>query len=374
MPLSAALFRLFALAAVLATAAALPEPRLVGWLPSLDASLRPLGSAEAPVPWLNDTSFFPFITARGTQLLQGSAPLYLVGANLWHGAWLAAPSGRGSDRQRLEADLDALLAAGVTHVRVLGSSEGPESEPWRVVPAMQPRPGVFDSCLLDGFDFLLFSLGKRRMRATVVLGNEWPWSGGFAQYVRWADAADTADVSLDASDASTADLSSASWLHSGNQQLPFPGPGEASWPEWQALTAAFYTNERARAMWDRQVTFLLTRISRYTGVAAVQDPTVLAWELANEPRAGLPGEWKGSRPGFDAWLRTAAAHIKRLAPRQLVASGMEGDTGSPSLGQAAAADAGCGGRGRAHRACLAAEFRVAPNGRRGERASRDGGV
>lgn len=33
----------------------------------------------------------------------------------------------------------------------------------------------------------MYALGQRQIRATVVLGNEWPWSGGFAQLVKWAE-------------------------------------------------------------------------------------------------------------------------------------------------------------------------------------------
>jgi hypothetical protein len=123
----------------------------------------------------------------------------LKGANLWHGMHLGAAGTPGSDRSRLTRDLDALARAGVTHVRILGASEGPDTEPWRVTPSLQPCPGVYNakvrgssldatlnSCItvvmrsrsmlfslrraraqvLDGFDFLVYQLGKRRLRAT----------------------------------------------------------------------------------------------------------------------------------------------------------------------------------------------------------------
>jgi mannan endo-1,4-beta-mannosidase len=58
---------------------------------------------------------------------------------------LGAASGPGSDRTRLLNDLDALAKLGVTHVRILGASEGPDSEPWRVTPSLQPCSGVYNS-------------------------------------------------------------------------------------------------------------------------------------------------------------------------------------------------------------------------------------
>ena len=76
----------------------------------------------------------------------------------------------------------------------MAASEGPDREPWnphvptpwRVVPAMQPAPCVYNRAVIAGLDFLLVELARRDMTAVLVLGNMWPWSGGFAQYVSWA--------------------------------------------------------------------------------------------------------------------------------------------------------------------------------------------
>ena len=57
-----------------------------------------------------------------------SSAFYFLGANLWQGMNLGA-LGSSGDRGRLTRDLDALVAAGVTQLRVLGASEGPDSEP-----------------------------------------------------------------------------------------------------------------------------------------------------------------------------------------------------------------------------------------------------
>jgi mannan endo-1,4-beta-mannosidase len=47
-------------------------------------------------------------------------------------------------------------------------------------------PGVYDDNLFEGLDFLLSEMAKRDMKAVVVLSNYWTWSGGFAQYLKWA--------------------------------------------------------------------------------------------------------------------------------------------------------------------------------------------
>ena len=320
-----------ALAAVLVchalACAAAAEPRIVGTLPPLPDSWTSDGFT-APVPWADD-AIFPFIATRGTQLVtSGGFAVYHVGANCWQCGHVATV-----DKARLESDLDALHDAGVTFVRILGPSEGPNNEPWRVIPAMQPCPGVYDSAVLDGFHYVLYQLGKRRMRATVVLGNEWPWSGGHAQYVRWSErnVTEGSESACSSDDARKPDLGSEEWRSHGYQRLRYPGPGKHSWSDWQATAGQFYTNTRAQQLWRSTVRFVLTQRNRYTGLAPVDDPTVAIWQLANEPR-GKDG-WNADVRPFVEWLASAAAFIHELAPRQLVSSGMEGDTAAVSVAQ-----------------------------------------
>ena len=54
---------------------------------------------------------------------------------------------------------------------IMAASEGPNSESWRIVPALQTAPGVYDEDLLDGLDFLLAEMGKRDMQAVLCLNN-----------------------------------------------------------------------------------------------------------------------------------------------------------------------------------------------------------
>ena len=93
----------------------------------------------------NDTSF-SFVRVSGSRFTSDplGAPYYFLGANYWAGMSLGS-AGAGGDRARLRADLDALKAAGVTQLRVLGAAEGPDSEPWRIAPSLTPCPGVYNA-------------------------------------------------------------------------------------------------------------------------------------------------------------------------------------------------------------------------------------
>lgn len=105
-----------------------------------------------------------------------------IGANYWYGANLGS-TGPGGDRKRLLRELDELAEMGVTNLRVMASSEGPNTEPYRIVPAMQYEPGKYDKQVLDGLDFLLHEMAKRDMKAVMCLSNFWAWSGGKSSLV-----------------------------------------------------------------------------------------------------------------------------------------------------------------------------------------------
>ena len=57
----------------------------------------------------------------------------------------------------------------------------------RVGPPLQPGKGKFDEKVIESLDVLLYEMGKRKMKAVLYLSNNWEWSGGFLQYLRWND-------------------------------------------------------------------------------------------------------------------------------------------------------------------------------------------
>src|SRR5262249_26218163 len=66
------------------------------------------------------------------------------------------------------------------------------------------------------------------------------------------------------------------------------------------------------------------RVNSYTGVKYSDDPTIMAWELANEPRGGSNVE------AFNRWLRSSSDLIKQLDSNHLVTTGSEGETPWPA--------------------------------------------
>eukprot|EP00899_Mesostigma_viride_P020908 jgi/Mesvir1/28819/Mv18804-RA.1 len=295
---------------------------------------------------------FNGIKRAGCQLvLPNGDPFYFVGANFWYGMNLGSSNGaRGGDRKRLLRELDAMKAAGVRVLRVLASSEGPADAPQhqRLFPTLLLSSQLkYDPELLQGLDFLLKEMRKRGMYAVMVLNNMWWWSGGWAQYVHWAESerrqslpgsaqgaagggggttpGDTSCSHRDASGACVpgggADASSNA-LGAG-EAIPYPGVGGASWADFEEYSMRFLSDSVAQEIFRAHVRFLLTRTNSFTQLAYNQDKTILAWELANEPRGPSKAPWL-----LDSWIQDTSQLLRQLT-RQLVTTGSEGDTPWP---------------------------------------------
>ena len=239
-----------------------------------------------------------FINVVEKQFFQNGKPYYFLGTNFWYGMNLGS-RGSGGDRDRLLRELDHLNKIGVKNLRVMGSSEGPDTEPWRIRPALQVVPGDYNEEVLDGLDFLLAEMGKRDMVAIMCMNNFWPWSGGMAQYVSWQD----------------------------DSEIPYPPIcGEGDWQTYQEYTASFYSNENAVTDFFNHLRFTVLRENPYTGTLYRDDPTIMAWQLGNEPR-GI-----NNREDFTQWIENTAKYIKSMDSNHLVTIGSEGATAHPSSG------------------------------------------
>ena len=237
---------------------------------------------QAPTPTQTNNPAPPsnFVTASNDKFMLDGHPYYFVGANFWQGMNLGV-DGSSGDRSRLVEELDRLRSMGVTNLRVMASSEGPNTEPYRMVPALMTSPGVYDEKVLDGLDFFITEMGKRGMKAVMVLNNYWQWSGGMAQYVSW---------------------------HEGT---PIPYPGD--WSVFMAYSAKFYDCLECQAWYRDHIKMIINHTNPYSKLKYRDDPTIFAWELANEPR----------RYPY-SWIDETAAFIKSLDPNHLVTTGSEG--------------------------------------------------
>lgn len=239
-----------------------------------------------------------FIQVRGTHFYKNSKPYYFAGTNLWYGCYLGSP-GETGDRKRLNLELDKLKSLNINNLRVLAASE--ESAIKRSLkPAIQESLGVYNEDLLEGLDYLLNEMRKRKMYAVVFLNNYWEWTGGMGQYNAWVN---------------------------GEKALD-PGDFSKKWQEFNDYVSSFYRNEEANKYFRKFLKTIITRKNKFNGLYYYQDPTVMAWELANEPRPGNGEEADKYVDYYYNWINRTAEYIHNLDPNHLVTTGNEGLWGS----------------------------------------------
>ena len=96
----------------------------------------------------------------------------------------------------------------------------------------------------------------------------------------------------------------------------------SSWQRWFNLESAedFYTNEECKKTYKEYISYILNRVNTYTNIAYKDDPTVMTWEVMNEPR----DQKDKSGATVTKWVEEMSAYIKSIAPKQLCAVGDEG--------------------------------------------------
>jgi mannan endo-1,4-beta-mannosidase len=136
---------------------------------------------------------------------------------------------------------------------------------------------------LAHLDYVLKAARDAGIRLIIPLTNNWRDFGGMDQYVRW---------------------------RGGN------------------FHDDFYTDPVIRGWYKDWISHLLNRVNTLTGVAYKDDPTVMAWELGNEPRCGGSGVYPRSpnctAATLTAWADEISRHIKSVDAKHLVGSGDEG--------------------------------------------------
>ncbi|MCX6168238.1 MAG: cellulase family glycosylhydrolase [Ignavibacteriales bacterium] len=239
-----------------------------------------------------------FINVNDTHFILNGKPYFFVGTNLWYGCYLGSP-GKTGNRERLIRELNNLQSTGIMNLRVCAASE--ESLMGRSIkPAIQISPNNYDEELLEGLDFLLFEMHKRDMKAVLFLNNYWQWTGGMAQYNAWF----------------------------GDGKVPDPDDPNVGYGKFMDYSAEFYLNDKAKECFRNYLRMIITRVNKFNGIAYRDNPTIMAWQLANEPRPGRDLSIIKSAEIYYKWIDETAQYIHSLDPNHLVTTGNEGLAGS----------------------------------------------
>ncbi len=136
---------------------------------------------------------------------------------------------------------------------------------------------------LKNLDYAVYQAGQQGMKLVLTLTNNWTPGGGMDQYVRWAG---------------------------------------------DSYHDQFYTDPKIRTWYEAWVNHLLNHVNAYTGKAYKDDPAIMTWELANEPRCQGTGDYPTSSScntgTLTNWINNESAYIKTIDHHHLVAVGDEG--------------------------------------------------
>lgn len=240
-----------------------------------------------------------FVRVRDSRFELGSRPYFSVGTNLWYGCYLSDPR-MDKGRKRMIRELNRLQEIGVSNIRLLAGSET------SLLAGSIPRgvtraPGEYDEDLLAGLDFCLAEMAQRNMRAILFLSNYWQWSGGFAQYVNWV-------------------------THEAIPDPDKPEQAKGDWSGFMKFSARLYAIPAANQLYLNYITDLLQRRNTVNGRIYRDDPAIMTWELANEPRPGADAR-TADVPLFCQWVDATARYIHAHDPHHLVCTGSEGLNG-----------------------------------------------
>jgi mannan endo-1,4-beta-mannosidase len=178
-------------------------------------------------------------------------------------------------REVVDEIVTSMAAMGMTVLRTWAFNEAQDKE----TKLQGPLPRMFIEENFRMLDYTLDRLAAGGMRAILALTNYWPAYGGMRQYVAWNGGGTRAE--------------------------------------------AVYQHDSAQRDYRRFVETLVTRVNTCNGREYRVDPTILAWQVANEPRNERAS--RGETSALTRWVNETASFLKRtLGVAQLVSVGMEG--------------------------------------------------
>ncbi|OVA04199.1 Glycoside hydrolase [Macleaya cordata] len=146
--------------------------------------------------------------------------------------------------------------------------------------ALQISPGVYDELVFQALDFVISEARKYGIRLILSLVNNFNDYGGKPQYTQWGR---NAGVQITSDD-------------------------------------DFYTNPVVKEYYRNHVKRVLRRLNTVTNIAYKDDPTIMAWELINEPRCRT--DYSGRT--VQGWVQEMATYTKSIDNKHLLEIGMEG--------------------------------------------------
>ncbi|KAJ3212554.1 hypothetical protein HDU82_000493 [Entophlyctis luteolus] len=224
-----------------------------------------------------------FVTTSGTQFMLDGCPFAFVGGNSYY---TIMEDLFQNNKQATDNIIGLYSSKGLKVLRLntmYDSSTKTSSNPW-----FQNITDGTAAVYNDGptglglLDYVIYAAGKSGIKVVISLVNNWQAGGGMDLYVATQNG---------------------------------------------TYHDEFYTSQTLQSLYKSWVHHVLTRVNSYNNLTYNADPTIMMWELANEPRClgnTLPASPTCSVQTIATWASTMSAYVKSIAPNQLVSLGDEG--------------------------------------------------
>ncbi|KAL9393999.1 hypothetical protein Peur_013284 [Populus x canadensis] len=219
-----------------------------------------------------------FIRTRGVHFLLNGSPYYANGFNAY---WLMYTASDPSQRPKVSAAFREAASHGLTVARTWAFSDGGYRP-------LQYSPGSYNEQMFKGLDFVVAEARSYGIKLILSFANNYDSFGGKKQYVNWA-------------------RSRGQYLSSDDDFFRHP------------VVKGYYKNH---------IKTVLYRYNSFTGIRYKDDPTIMAWELINEPRCTSDPSGRT----IQAWIAEMASFVKSIDRNHLLEAGLEGFYG-PSTPQ-----------------------------------------
>ncbi|KAG6401088.1 hypothetical protein SASPL_137933 [Salvia splendens] len=202
-------------------------------------------------------------------ILNGN-PFYGNGFNAY---WLMYVASQPSQRSKISSTFEEASNHSLVIARTWAFRDGVDSP-------LQSSPGSYNENMFQGLDYVISEAGKHNIKLILSLVDNYNYTGGKQQYVKWARNEGQNIISDD----------------------------------------DFFTNSVVKGYYKNHIKAVLTRNNSISGIAYKDDPTIMAWELMNEPRC--PTDPSGNT--MQAWIEEMASYLKSIDSKHLLEAGLEG--------------------------------------------------
>ena len=236
-----------------------------------------------------------FVAVEGDQFDKDCRPFYPTGFNAFE-LFILAAEGK---KDAVDYAFRQARLMGMTSARTWAHSIH------RALP-FQTAPGQYDDKGLAALDYVLDSASRNGIQLILSFVDNWKYYNGVSQFVDWCGPGRTMERPVDAG----GDTDDSKW---GAEQKRYES----------GRNSHFFSDERCQQMYMDHVKFIVSRKNSINGKAYKSDPTILAWNLINEPRCEV---WvtPDCPQKLDAWYSKMAKYVKSVDPNHLVSAGSEG--------------------------------------------------